>query len=256
MNDVQTTLDALSSPIRREILWLVWDTELSVGAIASSFDVSAPTISAHLGVLRDAGLVSMVRDRNFRRYRARQDVLRRAHATLLPDDAKWIPADNIDERLLASGAVSYVVRATVDVPVDQPTTFGAFVDAEIYSRWLGVPVTIDEGRFSCTLEWGTTVRGTYDVVVPPTLIALRWDFEDNTIPVPGAESVGYLRFTSTETGTRVEVHQLVDTVEHAAFMEIAWTMVLGRLREGLHSAVGAPRNVTRRAPRPKVKARR
>ena len=31
----QRLLDALSSPVRREILWLVWDRELAAGDIAA-----------------------------------------------------------------------------------------------------------------------------------------------------------------------------------------------------------------------------
>ena len=67
---LQLVLDALSSPIRREILWLVWDKELAAGHIAEAFEVTAPTISAHLAALTAAGLVTRRVDGNFRRYRA------------------------------------------------------------------------------------------------------------------------------------------------------------------------------------------
>src|SRR3954462_1101120 len=70
---LQPTLDALASPIRREILWMVWDDELAAGEIAAAFDLSAGTISAHLAALRDAGLVTVRREGNFRRYRARHE---------------------------------------------------------------------------------------------------------------------------------------------------------------------------------------
>ena len=65
-------LSALSSPVRREILALIWDRDLPAGEIAAAFRVTAPTISQHLAVLRDAGLVTMEVDGNFRRYRARR----------------------------------------------------------------------------------------------------------------------------------------------------------------------------------------
>ena len=73
MTDVQRVLAALASPVRREILWRIWDDELPAGAIAAAFEVSAPTISEHLAVLRDAELVTMTVDGSFRRYRARRD---------------------------------------------------------------------------------------------------------------------------------------------------------------------------------------
>ena len=68
----QDLLDALASPIRREILWLVWDRELPAGEIAAAFEVTAPTISQHLAVLKAAGLVEMRVDGSFRRYRAQR----------------------------------------------------------------------------------------------------------------------------------------------------------------------------------------
>ena len=66
-------LDAISSPRRREILRLVWDAERPSGEIASHFDVSHAAISQHLGVLREAGLVSERRDGRRRLYRARPE---------------------------------------------------------------------------------------------------------------------------------------------------------------------------------------
>jgi uncharacterized protein YndB with AHSA1/START domain len=47
-----------------------------------------------------------------------------------------------------------------------------------------VPVTLTGGRFACTMEWGTNVRGRYELICPPELIVMRWDFEDDHIPGP------------------------------------------------------------------------
>ena len=109
--------------------------------------------------------------------------------------------------------------------------YDAFTDGERYSAWLGVPVTIEDGRFSTELEWGTRVRGRYEVLAPPELIALRWDFDDEVTPVPGRQLVGYLRFFPLPDGCRVEVHQAASGAEQAEFMAAAWSMVLGRLKE-------------------------
>ena len=68
-------LKALAEPRRRDILRLVWDHELAAGDVASHFDVSRPAISQHLGVLREAGLVTERREGTRRLYRARQDGL-------------------------------------------------------------------------------------------------------------------------------------------------------------------------------------
>ena len=51
--------------------------------------------------------------------------------------------------------------------------------------------------------------------------------------MPGAEHRGYARFTGTAGGgCRVQVDQLVETAEQAAFMLRAWGFVLGRLVAG------------------------
>jgi uncharacterized protein YndB with AHSA1/START domain len=171
-----------------------------------------------------------------RRYRARQDALRGMRAAL-EGASKWVPADATPERVLSHARDGLAVVASVEVPTDQATTFAAFIDPAVYSRWLGVPVTLTDGRFAATMEWGTEVRGTYDVVCPPELIAMRWDFDPENVPLPGSELVGYLRVRPSATGgARVEVHQLADSAEQAEFMVAAWTLVLGRLKEGVAAA--------------------
>ena len=72
---MDAAIKALAEPRRREILRLVWDRELAAGEIASHFDVTRPAISQHLGVLRDAALVSERRDGTRRLYRARPDTV-------------------------------------------------------------------------------------------------------------------------------------------------------------------------------------
>jgi DNA-binding transcriptional ArsR family regulator/uncharacterized protein YndB with AHSA1/START domain len=250
--DMQKILAALGSPVRREILALIWDRELPAGEIAAVFDVSAPTISQHLTVLREAGLVTRASEGTFRRYRARRDVLAGLNTALFGDSHKWTPADDLPERALATAHTGRVVMASVDVDVDRSTAFSAFTDPAVYSRWLGVPVSIDDGRFACTMEFGTRVRGRYEVVTPPELIALRWDFEDDNVPVPGGEMAAYLRFGSLEDRQcRIDVHQLVETAAQAEFMEVAWTMVLGRCKAGVVAASDPAAVVKPRRSRPK-----
>lgn len=251
MTDIQKVLDALASPIRREILWLIWDEELAAGAISTTFDLTPPTISEHLAVLRAAGLVTMRAAGTFRFYRARREVLHGLQSLLL-SKGKWDPADNLPERSHATSRTALVVVTSAEVPCDVDTTFRGFTDGEIFGRWLGVPVSLDaDGHFACTMEWGTSVRGRYAQVCPPSLIAMQWDFEDDAIPIPGGERDAYVRFTGTPEGCHVEVHQFVADQRQAQFMEAAWTMVLGRLTEGLAAAVDPDASHPPRAPRPK-----
>ena len=68
-------LQVVAEPRRREILQLVWKRELAAGDIAAHFDVSFPAVSQHLGVLRDAGFVSVRRDGRMRLYSADRKAL-------------------------------------------------------------------------------------------------------------------------------------------------------------------------------------
>ena len=254
MRDIQKVLAALTSPVRREILRLIWDRELSAGEIAAAFPVTKPTISQHLAVLREAGLAESTAVGTSRRYRARRDALRGLRAAL-GSAGRWTNADHdpaSPERTSADVRTTPVVLASADVGTSQEATFTAFTDPVIYSRWLGVPVTLQDGRFACTMEWGTSVRGRYELVCPPELIVMRWDFEDDNVPVPGGEMTGYLRIRPRGSGAHVEVHQLVDTPAQARFMEGAWAMVLGRLTAGVTRACDPAMRMPSRPSRPKL----
>jgi DNA-binding transcriptional ArsR family regulator len=248
--DLDAVLGALRAPARREILGLIWDQDRAAGDIAAAFSLTPATISEHLRVLRQAGLVEMTRVGTSRRYRARPEALAGLHG-MLEGPSKWQTADAIPERQLTQTSTHRVVVASVDVPTSREVTFGAFTDPVVYTRWLGVPVSLVDGRFSATLEWGTEVRGRYELVVPPDLIVMRWDFDDDNVPVPGRPLTGYLRLYDAGEGTRVEVHQLVDSAEQAEFMDAAWGMVLGRLKSGVAAATDPDAAVGLRPPRPK-----
>ena len=66
----------VSEPRRREILRLIWDAERPASDIAAHFDVTFGAVSQHLGVLQEAGLVSVRRDGTRRFYRADRSALR------------------------------------------------------------------------------------------------------------------------------------------------------------------------------------
>ena len=53
----QKSFKALSDPVRREILSLLRRGPMAAGDIAAHFDLSGATVSHHLAILRDAGLI-------------------------------------------------------------------------------------------------------------------------------------------------------------------------------------------------------
>ena len=52
------SLLAIADPTRRRIVELLAERDRTAGELVDEFDVSAPAISQHLNVLRDAGLVT------------------------------------------------------------------------------------------------------------------------------------------------------------------------------------------------------
>jgi DNA-binding transcriptional ArsR family regulator len=70
-------LDALGDATRRSIFESLKSGPRSVGQLAQGVPVSRPAVSQHLRVLKDAGLVSDVKDGTRRVYRLEPDGLER-----------------------------------------------------------------------------------------------------------------------------------------------------------------------------------
>lgn len=62
MRQAGKVLDALGNPTRREILALLKENPLAVGAIATRLPISRPAVSKHLRLLQEAGLVAHLAD--------------------------------------------------------------------------------------------------------------------------------------------------------------------------------------------------
>ena len=74
---------ALSDTTRREILELLKKNPMTAGQIGAHFPVSAPAISKHLNVLKEAGLVRCRREGNYLIYELCASVLEEVVAWLL-----------------------------------------------------------------------------------------------------------------------------------------------------------------------------
>jgi DNA-binding transcriptional ArsR family regulator len=55
---LNNTLHALSDPTRRKILELLKKKDLAAGELAKNFSITLPSLSHHLGVLKQANLVT------------------------------------------------------------------------------------------------------------------------------------------------------------------------------------------------------
>ncbi|MBI0579089.1 MULTISPECIES: autorepressor SdpR family transcription factor [Bacillaceae] len=79
MNEV---FKALADPTRRKILDLLKEQDLTAGEIADQFDMSKPSISNHLKILKSAGLVLDEKKGQF--------ILYSLNSTILQDVIKWL----------------------------------------------------------------------------------------------------------------------------------------------------------------------
>ncbi|WP_203268915.1 autorepressor SdpR family transcription factor [Streptococcus uberis] len=69
------TFKALSDPIRRDILTLLKDGQMSAGDIANQFDLAQASISYHLMILKKADLIQETKVKNFIYYDINTSVL-------------------------------------------------------------------------------------------------------------------------------------------------------------------------------------
>jgi len=80
---IDQTFKALADPTRRAILALLREGDLPAGEIAAHFPVAWASVSHHLSVLKDAGLVLAARDGQFIRYSLNTTVVQDALQHLL-----------------------------------------------------------------------------------------------------------------------------------------------------------------------------
>ncbi|HEY8531665.1 MAG TPA: autorepressor SdpR family transcription factor [Limnochorda sp.] len=73
---------ALSDPIRRQILRMLTTGDLPAGEIAAAFPISKPSVSHHLAVLKQAGLVE---DR-----RQGQQIIYSLNTTVFAEVVAWV----------------------------------------------------------------------------------------------------------------------------------------------------------------------
>lgn len=71
----QTTMRALSDPVRREILEILKKERMSAGEISGKFDITDAAISRHLSVLKEADLVRDAREGKYIYYELNTSVL-------------------------------------------------------------------------------------------------------------------------------------------------------------------------------------
>jgi len=86
---MESAFAIIAEPRRRAILSLLASSELSVGDIEAQLQLSQPSISKHLRVLREAGFVESTVDAQRRLYRLRPEALQEVDAWLAQFRRIW-----------------------------------------------------------------------------------------------------------------------------------------------------------------------
>ena len=89
-----STFEVLAEPHRRHILDLLRLRDRSVGELVEELPLTQPSVSKHLKVLKESGLVSVHPDAQRRVYRLRPEPLLEIDEWLMPYRAVW--ADRLD----------------------------------------------------------------------------------------------------------------------------------------------------------------
>ncbi|HKL11228.1 MAG TPA: autorepressor SdpR family transcription factor [Clostridia bacterium] len=75
------TFKALSDPTRRRILELLDERDMTAGQIADQFEMSQPSVSHHLNVLKNADLILWIKDG--------QSIIYSLNTTVFQEMTKW-----------------------------------------------------------------------------------------------------------------------------------------------------------------------
>ena len=84
-----SVFEIIAEPNRRAILSLLVSAEQSVGDIERQLSMTQPTVSKHLRVLREAGVVEATVDAQRRLYRLKPELLQEVDEWLAPFRQLW-----------------------------------------------------------------------------------------------------------------------------------------------------------------------
>jgi uncharacterized protein (TIGR03086 family) len=233
---VDDLLAALAEPNRRRLLELLSTGEKTAGELASSFAVTRPAVSQHLGVLADAGLVEARQQGRFRYYRLVPEGMAALRAAL---DAFW--TDELIQLATAPPPVHprsirrekghAMAEKSVVVPLGADETFELLTDPERLRRWQAVTARVDlraGGEYRFTMIPGHTAAGTFTEIEPGKRLVYTFGWEGDADLPPGASTVT-VTLEPAEGGTRVILVHEGLTDEQAAGHAEGWQHYFERL---------------------------
>jgi uncharacterized protein YndB with AHSA1/START domain/DNA-binding transcriptional ArsR family regulator len=242
---------ALAHPLRRDIVERLSGGGASVGAVTRDFGVSKPTISRHLKVLEEAGVVSRLIDGRKHRLALRPEALAEASDWIERQRERWQRLFDVVGEYLEEGKgatvtdeSSQVVRIERTFAASAGDVFDAWTSPEVMRRW-----------FHCAPDWetpeaevdlrvgghvrvvmrrpdGTEVeaRGEYTLIDRPRRLVMTWTFDDD----PSNEQLIELSFSESKGSTTVLlVNSGISTDERRDAQDWGWRGCLDQLETAL-----------------------
>ncbi|MCB2182129.1 MAG: metalloregulator ArsR/SmtB family transcription factor [Desulfobulbaceae bacterium] len=93
MKDFIRVMKALSDPSRIKIIKMLGEKEMCVCEMTAVLELAQPTVSKHMKVLEDAGLVDFSKQGSWVNYRLVQDDSNQYAQTMLIHMKKWLSDD-------------------------------------------------------------------------------------------------------------------------------------------------------------------
>jgi len=98
MDEILTSIKAVSEEIRVRLLLLLMDREACVCELMAVFNMAQSKLSHHLIALRDAGLLQDEKRRKWNYYRVNTKSLNQVNRELLLSLSQWLTDDSIVHR--------------------------------------------------------------------------------------------------------------------------------------------------------------
>jgi uncharacterized protein YndB with AHSA1/START domain/DNA-binding transcriptional ArsR family regulator len=242
---------ALAHPLRRDIVERLSGGAASVGEVTRDFGVSKPTISRHLRMLEEAGVVSRVVDGRSHRLALRPEALAEVSDWIESQRERWkaplrcrwrVPGRT--EGVTVTKGSGHVVRIERTFAAPAEDVFDAWTSPEVMRRW-----------FHCAPDWGTPeaevdlrvggkvrvvmrrpdgteaeAQGEYTLIDRPHRLVMTWTFADD----PSNEQLIELTFSRSEGSTTVlMVNSGISTDERRDAQDEGWNGCVDELERVL-----------------------
>jgi uncharacterized protein YndB with AHSA1/START domain/DNA-binding transcriptional ArsR family regulator len=248
---------ALAHPTRREIVERLSGGAATVGEASRDLGVSKPTISRHLKMLEEAGVVTRVIDGRTHRLALRPETLAEAAEWIESQRARWerlcdVVGEYLEERANTSEQErieppGYVVRIERAFDAPAEVVFDAWTSPEVLRRWFHVAPDWETPEAEVEPRIGGKIRvvmrkpdgtehgasGEYTKIDRPHRLAMTWTFDDD----PSNQQLLELSFSESEgTTTVVMINSGISTDERRDAQHDGWHGCLDSLERALATA--------------------